>query len=68
MADDAPKTTLYPGQFERMQWLYEGAARALCRMKGIDPDGSIADGGHMAWHLVGYEAACVELPEGPKGD
>ncbi len=36
---------------------YELLARAECRRRGIDPDELIADGGHLAWSLVGYEAS-----------
>lgn len=35
---------------------YEVLARAECRRLGVDPDEVIADGGHMAWQLVGHEA------------
>lgn len=51
--------------YHRMLWLYEGAARALCHLQGIDPDDPISDAGHVVWQLVGYEAACAELPKGP---
>jgi hypothetical protein len=50
-------------RLRRMEWLYEALARAECRRQGIDPDDVIADGGHLAWHLVGYEAAVKEMPE-----
>jgi hypothetical protein len=50
-------------QLRRLEWLYEALSRAECRRQGIDPDDVIADGGHLAWHLVGYEAAVKEMPE-----
>lgn len=50
-------------QAERYERLYEALARAECRRQGIAPDELIADGGHMAWQLVGYEAAIKEMPE-----
>lgn len=48
-------------RLQRRDRLYEALARAECRRQGIDPDDVIADGGHLAWHLVGYEAALLEL-------
>ena len=48
-------------KLERLGWLYEGLARAECKRQGLDPDEIIADGGHLLWHLVGYEAACKEM-------
>jgi hypothetical protein len=48
-------------ELERLRWLYEGCARVLCRQAGFDPLDSIADGGHLAWHLHGYEVACKEM-------
>lgn len=45
-----------------LEWFYEAMSRAECWRQGLDPDDSIADGGHLAWHLVGYEAACKEMP------
>lgn len=50
-------------QIKRLEWFREALSRAECRRQGIDPDDIIADGGHLAWHLVGYEAACKEIPE-----
>lgn len=50
-------------RLERYGRLYEALARAECRRQGIDPDDIIADGGHLAWHLVGYEAAVKEMPD-----
>jgi hypothetical protein len=40
---------------------YEALARAECRRQRLDPDEPIADGGHLTWHLVGYEAARKEM-------
>lgn len=48
-------------RLQRYERLYEGLARAECRRQDIDPDDVIADGGHMAWHIVGYEAAVKEV-------
>lgn len=50
-------------RLKRFERLYEGLARAECRRQGLDPDDPIADGGHLTWHLVGYEAAVKEMPE-----
>lgn len=50
-------------QIERLEWMREALSRAECKRQGIDPDDIIADGGHLAWHLVGYEAALKEMPE-----
>jgi hypothetical protein len=46
--------------FER---LFEALARAECKRQAIDPNDIISDGGHLAWQLVGYEAAVKEMPE-----
>lgn len=59
---EEPWTELDRRRLARLEWLYEGLARAECRRQGIDPDADIADGGHLAWHLVGYEAARKEMP------
>jgi hypothetical protein len=45
---------------DRAAELFELLARAECRRQGIAPDENIADGGHVAWQLVGYEAAMKE--------
>ena len=50
-------------RLQRYERLYEALARAECRRLGIDPDDSVADGGYLAWHLVGYEAAVKEMPD-----
>ncbi|HEY8685948.1 MAG TPA: hypothetical protein VIO57_10120 [Chloroflexota bacterium] len=50
-------------RIDRLEWMREALSRAECRRQGIDPDDIIADGGHLAWHLVGYEAACKEIPD-----
>lgn len=43
--------------------LYEALAKAECKRQGIPPNEQISDAGHEAWELVGYEAACKEMPE-----
>lgn len=50
-------------KIDRLEWMREALSRAECKRQGIDPDDVIADGGHLAWHLVGYEAACKEMPD-----
>lgn len=39
---------------------FEMLARAECRRQQVAPDEIVADGGHMAWQLVGFEAAQKE--------
>jgi hypothetical protein len=51
---------------QRFAWIAEALSRAECKRQGIDPDEIIADGGHLAWQLVGYEAAVKEMPEPTK--
>lgn len=43
--------------------LFEALAKAECKHQHIRPDEQISDAGHEAWELVGYEAACKEMPE-----
>jgi hypothetical protein len=47
----------------RLERRYEALARAECRRQGIAPDELISDAGHVAWELVGYEAARKEMPD-----
>jgi hypothetical protein len=63
-ADDV-QTKYDRERLRRLEWMFEGLSRGECRRRGIDPDDSIADGGHLAWHLAGYEAACREIPIPP---
>jgi len=60
---DSPPKPCSQRRIERLEWMREALSRAECKRQGIDPDDIIADGGHLAWHLVGYEAALKEMPE-----
>ena len=57
------EVTIAQHELERLRLIeqcYEALCRAECRRQGIPPDDEIAGGGHMAWQLVGYEAARKE--------
>ena len=48
---------------DRYAKMFEALAKAECKRRRIKPDEIISKSGHEAWELVGYEAACKEMPE-----